>query len=153
MRFFDGCPTDRGVDFLQKPLYRGQHVEQRDRVRFCLEHDHELGSDGMSSPEAAVPRTPISHIVCLMATVLLVGIAAGCGGSSLPAKDAVQDSTWTWVKGQVGDNVSVNDVGCVEDGDAGHWKCLTTLQMVGGTTRQVSVSVTCDEQTCLYEET
>ncbi len=87
-------------------------------------------------------------------TLFAAFLLAGCGGSSssLPARDSVQDSTWTWVKGQVGDKVSVDDVGCVADGDAGHWKCLTTLHAVGGKTQQVSVSVTCDEQSCLYEQ-
>ena len=90
-----------------------------------------------------------------MPRIIVVAIVAalfvGCGGSSGLSQADVEQRTWQYVKDQVGFDVSVDDFGCIRDGDSSHWKCLSTVHPKAGGSQQVSVLVTCDSGDCLFE--
>lgn len=82
--------------------------------------------------------------------IVAVVALAGCGGSTGPSKDAVQQSAWEWIKTKVPATTSVDDVGCVSSGD-GKWSCLTYARPAAAAAVTVSITVTCDDTSCLYE--
>jgi hypothetical protein len=93
---------------------------------------------------------PLQAVMAAALSALSLMVSAGCGSSAEVSKSEVQQRTWQYVKDQVGTDASVDDFGCIQDGSS-HWKCLSTVRFVGVAPQQVSVSVTCDGDQCLFE--
>jgi hypothetical protein len=87
--------------------------------------------------------------------IAVVGICAllvGCGGAgSSMSKEDVQQQGWEWIRGQTTAKTLVDDPGCVDDGDVGHWRCVTDVHATPGATVHITFTATCDAESCLYE--
>ena len=97
----------------------------------------------------------------VLGVIVLVVIAAGCGGSDNPESTATLDQIQTFANQQLASrldaNQSADPFACEEDGDS-QWKCTTEVRTDNPDANaddevvSLTVNVTCDAAaSCVYQ--
>jgi len=90
------------------------------------------------------------HTVAAVAGIC--AMLTGCGGSSSSmSKNDVQKQGRQWIKDQTTEKTPVDEPGCVEDGSAGHWRCITDVHGTAGPTVHITFTATCDAEHCAFK--